>query len=772
MATNNLSPDVSTNEIDLTTVVPSVSTSIGAFAGVFEWGPVGIRTNIDSEQPTLLNTFGGPSDLNGETWFTIANFLGYSSAAVVVRTANTTGGSPAVSAISTANGTNSNNIFIANTTGIVNGMYVSQTSNSTIMAAGNTVTVTSVNSTAVTLSSNTTSNAAVELYFANPGTSYSALGLTTGGVVSNIAAQIVPNQVAYPNLKGTFDSSVLYIAKFPGAKGNSLRVAQCDSANSFQSNVSIADSNNVWTGSVFTLAIGSNTGTLSVANSTAGSNSTGNTYATAIAQALTIGDNIMVGNATIGTQFLSVSAVSNAVSNSTVSTVTVSFVDPYRLAYTYTSNTVLQRRWEFFNEVGTAPGQSHYVATFGNTAANDELHLVVVDNAGDFSGVPGSVLEVFKGLSRANNSQQSDTTTNYYVNVINQQSKYIWWANDRSGAASANATTVASSTNFDPLDLLFTLGTDGYTEASAPLGVIASGYDQFQSKEDVNVDIIIQGKGIGGTTSSGGLTVSNYLLTNYIIDNLVTQRLDCIASVSPDSAVVVNNVGYESAYLVAWRNVLHSTSYATMDSGYKYQYDRYNDVYRWIPLNGDIAGLMARTDQTNASWWSPAGYNRGQIKNLVKLAYNPKKPDRDILYPNGINPVVSVPGEGTILLGDKTLQTKPSAFDRINVRRLFITLEKAISKAAKFSLFEFNDSFTQNQFVNLVTPYLRAVQGARGITAFQVVCDSTNNTPEIMDTDQFVGDIYIKPARSINWIQLNFVAVGTGVQFSEVVGKF
>jgi phage tail sheath protein FI len=209
-----------------------------------------------------------------------------------------------------------------------------------------------------------------------------------------------------------------------------------------------------------------------------------------------------------------------------------------------------------------------------------------------------------------------------------------------------------------------------------------------------------------------------------------------------------------------------------MDSGYKYQYDKYNDLYRWVPLNGDIAGTCVRTDNTNDAWWSPAGYNRGQVKNVVKLAWNPRKAERDVLYSNGVNPVITSPGQGTILFGDKTLQAKPSAFDRINVRRLFIVLEKAISTAAKYQLFEFNDAFTRAQFKNLVVPYLRTVKGRRGITDFQVICDDTNNTAQIIDTNQFVGDIYIKPARSINFIQLNFVAVPSGVQFSEIVGKF
>ena len=209
-----------------------------------------------------------------------------------------------------------------------------------------------------------------------------------------------------------------------------------------------------------------------------------------------------------------------------------------------------------------------------------------------------------------------------------------------------------------------------------------------------------------------------------------------------------------------------------MDSGYKYQYDKYNDVFRYVPLNGDMAGLCVRTDLERDPFFSPAGLNRGIIKNVVKLRYNPSKADRDDLYSNGINPVVTFQGEGTVLFGDKTMQSKPSAFDRINVRRLFILLEKAISRAARFSLFEFNDQFTRSQFVALVEPFLRDIQGRRGITDFRVVCDDTNNTGEVIDRNEFVGDIYIKPAMSINFIQLNFVAVRTGVSFEEIVGRF
>jgi phage tail sheath protein FI len=286
----------------------------------------------------------------------------------------------------------------------------------------------------------------------------------------------------------------------------------------------------------------------------------------------------------------------------------------------------------------------------------------------------------------------------------------------------------------------------------------------FASAEEVDVSLILQGKAVG--------SANNAQLANYIIDNICESRKDCVAFISPAKTNVVSNAGNESTSMVGFRNASRSTSYAVLDSGYKYQYDKYNDVYRYIPLNGDTAGLCVRTDDTRDPWFSPAGFNRGQIKNIIKLAYNPDKANRDILYKANINPVVTFPGQGTVLYGDKTMLTKPSAFDRINVRRLFIVLEKAIATAAKYTLFEFNDEFTRAQFKNLVEPFLRDVQGRRGIYDFKVVCDSTNNTGEVIDRNEFVGDIYIKPAKSINFIQLNFVAVRTGVEFSEIVGQF
>jgi phage tail sheath protein FI len=370
---------------------------------------------------------------------------------------------------------------------------------------------------------------------------------------------------------------------------------------------------------------------------------------------------------------------------------------------------------------------------------------------------------MFPALSKAYGAHSENGTNIRYSSYINQNSRYIWWDSHLKGINGAK--NVNSGFNWGagaqslPLTASLSQGRDGAIPRSADY---INGYNQFKSAESVDVSLIL-----GGGSSS---TVAVHL-----INNIAEYRKDCIAVLSPPQAAAVNNSGYAGAEvdsMVTFRNLLPSTSYATLDSGWKYQYDKYNDLFRYVPCNGDTAGTMVRTDIERDPWWSPAGYNRGQIKNVVKMAYNPNKTDRDQLYKYGINPIVTFPGEGTILFGDKTLLSKPSAFDRINVRRLFIVLEKAIATASKYTLFEFNDAFTRAQFKAMVEPFLRDVQGRRGITDFRVVCDETNNTPEVIDRNEFVGDIYIKPARSINFIQLNFVAVRTGVDFTEVVGKF
>jgi phage tail sheath protein FI len=307
-------------------------------------------------------------------------------------------------------------------------------------------------------------------------------------------------------------------------------------------------------------------------------------------------------------------------------------------------------------------------------------------------------------------------------------------------------------------------GTDGDDEAGIALSVIAGGYDMFKDVTDTDISLVLAGK----ARDTDGVTHVNYL-----IDNLSEERKDCVVFASTPKNTVVNNSGNELNDMVTFANQLRPSSYGFLDSGYMYQYDKYNDIYRWVPLNGSVAGLAARTDETNDTWWSFAGLNRGQVKNVVKLAFNPSQiAQRDTLSKVSINSIVSSKGDGVYLFDDRTLLKKDSAFRAINVRRLFIALEKAIATDAKYMLFEFNDDFTRASFRNRVVPFLRDIQGRRGIYDFQVVCDETNNTPEVIAQEQFVGDIYIKPARAIRGIQLNFVAVRNSVDFSEVIGQF
>ena len=313
---------------------------------------------------------------------------------------------------------------------------------------------------------------------------------------------------------------------------------------------------------------------------------------------------------------------------------------------------------------------------------------------------------------------------------------------------------------------VFSSSLTGGTDDNAPTNAeLALGYDKFADAASVDVNLLMTGPSQTGADATGDTKATK------VID-IVEARKDCVAFISPARADVVNvsDPIAQTVNVKAFADGLASSSYAVIDSGYKYMYDKYNGVYRYVPLNGDIAGLCARTDAVADSWFSPAGFTRGQIRGAVKLAFDPNQAQRDDLYKARVNPVVTFPGQGTVLFGDKTAQAKPSAFDRINVRRLFITMEKAISTAAKFQLFEFNDEFTRANFRNLIEPFLRDVQGRRGITDFKVVCDETNNVSAVIDRNEFVADIFVKPNRSINFIKLNFVATRTGVAFSEVAG--
>lgn len=486
---------------------------------------------------------------------------------------------------------------------------------------------------------------------------------------------------------------------------------------------------------------------------------------------LSYGNNLQVVRAANSGSYNATSNASNllAINNENVydtsyitDSSTVSFVARYpgalgntlKVAVLSANDSLAFASWAYKSLFPTAPGTSTFVSASGG--ANDQIHIAVVDEDGLFSnGVKDTVLEVFPYLSKAVNGVSDDGSPTYYRTVLREQSRYVYalgpvaagnWGSD----ASTSFTGVTNTALANGISM------SAGTSAAVATGDLTTAVSLFDNKEEVDVSLLVSGDAVTAAQQAW-------------ID-LAISRKDCIAFVSPPQSVVTSATPDTVVTTWAASTLNRATSYAVADSGWKYQFDKYNNVYRWIPLNGDIAGLCVRTDLNNDPWFSPAGFNRGQIKNIVKLAWNPSQAQRDALYSAGVNPVASFPGQGTILYGDKTLLRQPSAFDRINVRRLFIVLEKAIANAARFSLFELNDEFTRSQFVALVEPFLRDVKGRRGITDYRVVCDNTNNTPQVIDSNRFVGDIYIKPTRSINYIQLNFVAVRSGVNFTEIAG--
>ena len=579
-----------------------------------------------------------------------------------------------------------------------------------------------------------------------------AAAYNAAGGNSAIANTQIKNETDFNNTSNTLDEAAYFFAKYPGTVGNSLKISVCDSANAYGETLTPSTAN-----LEIDFVVNSNVATITV---TGANTADANTQANTIVNQLQVGDIITAGNTTIGKQFLKISSIGALSASGNVATVDVSTTTKYSLSSNNTLTSV-KRNWEYYNSVDLTPGTSPFVTSRGGVG--DQVHIVIVDEDGEFTSQPGQILEVFENLSRATDARGEQGGSIYYKDAINNSSKYVWAVSDRAGSASNTAINM-TAVDTQPFTVSLTGGTDSLSESAIPLADLARGYDVYKSSEKFDISVILTGKSVGGVHGEG--------LANYIIDNIVEFRKDCVVVLSPQFDDVVNNPYQEADDIVEFRQALRSTSYAFLDSGYKYQYDRYNDVYRWVPLNGDIAGTFSRTDVDRDPWWSPAGYNRGNIKNVTKLAYNPDKAERDILYKNSINPVFQSGNRGPVLFGDKTLLAKTSAFDRINVRRLFIVLEKAIATAAQDLLFEFNDAFTRTQFRNLVVPYLRNIQGRRGIYEFRVVCDETNNTGEIIDNNQFIGDIYIKPAKSINEIQLNFVAVRTAVDFEEVIGKF
>ena len=500
--------------------------------------------------------------------------------------------------------------------------------------------------------------------------------------------------------------------------------------------------------------------------------------------------------------------------SSSDSTITIKLLDDVNgggLQNQISSGTNIRRRWRFYDLFDGAPGTSSY-ATERGRGTNDEMHIVVYDYKGQQSGFDvdsngqrtNGVLETYANLSKNINAKSPQGDSIYYPYVIRKQSAFVYWTdhntagvnwgtdidanvgnivlNSTDGSADAGDKIQLEDGTGDSGSIEMEDGSSAYSALNTPTkseldggtddyavtaGELDTGYGKFEDTESEDINLVLGGRGGGAGDTASSQDTHVTMLTA-----LVEKRRDCIALVSPyrSATVGVSSSVTQTSNVVDAFDLCPSSSYVVFDSSYKYQYDKYNDVFRFVPMNGDTAGLCANTDNVADAWFSPAGYNRGGVRNAIKLSYNPKKAERDQLYRARVNPVVNFPGQGVTLFGDKTALAKPSAFDRINVRRLFLVLEKAIATASKFQLFEFNDEFTRAQFRNLVEPFLRDVQGRRGITDFSVVADATNNTGEVIDRNEFIADIFVKPARSINFITLNFIATRTGVNFSEVGG--
>ena len=773
-----LSPGVAVVEKDYTSIVPAVSSSRGAFAGAFQWGPVLAPTQVSSENE-LVRLFGKPVDANAQSFFTAANFLSYTNALIVCRADVTA----ARNAVSTQTGTVTSIAMTNAGSGYDPTSLPTVTFSNPQIAGGTAATGTAISSgasvTGVTVANGGTGYTAATLTFSAPqvaggvtatGTATISAGSITGITVTNGGSGYTSAPTI--NITGNGTNAQIGTVSLGTATITGITVTNPGAGYTAAPTITVAfagdNQGTPWSpttalalnayvssgGRLYTVTTAGTTGTAAPTH-TSGSVTNGSATLMFMGTAAQATATITVGGLKINntSDYLNAYSAGQAVVGEFAArcpgtlgnSLLVSMCDSASWA-----------NWTYKDNFDSAPGTSS--TTSLNNGSNDELHIIVIDEDGQFTGVPGYVLEKFAYASKASDAKKPDGSNNYYKNVINSISEYIFWMDHPvlgTNWGNASLGTAYASISV-PITRSLSGGVDGLTPNA---GQIETAYALFADDSQYDISLVMMGKATASTVTN-------------VIASVATTRLDCVVFASPQNMTtgdpIVGNGATVTTQIVAYRNALPSTSYAVLDSGYKYQYDRYNDVYRWIPLNGDIAGLCARVDNQQDPWFSPGGLNRGQVKSVVKLAATLNKADRDVIYKAGVNPVVTFPGEGTVLFGDKTLLAKPSAFDRINVRRLFIVMEKAIATAAKYQLFEFNDPFTRAQFKNLIEPFLRDVQGRRGITDFRVKCDDTNNTAQVIDGNEFVADIFVKPNRSINYITLNFVAARSGINFSEV----
>ena len=559
---------------------------------------------------------------------------------------------------------------------------------------------------------------------------------------------LVKNLTHYRDNYNTGAASVgSYAARYAGVLGNSLKISACGGASAFAATT-----------------VTTTNGTTSIL---------GTSIEVTLGEKFIVGDIITaIGSDTTRYKISAITFDSGATGEATI-TLAQEDDSTQGLAAAVSSSANISREWEFAQLFNKAPGTSTYASSRSSAGVTDEMHIVVLDEDGLISGTPGTVLETYENLSKALDAKDEFGSTNYYVTVLENKSEYVYWMDHSTTMSSAgsDAAGVTFGTGTLPDSDSFTNGADGNQPTTGQK--LTAWNTHFGSADNQDISLLISGTNQADDGSGSAVTTRAEATSYYNqLMNIAEDRKDCVVFFSPIKSDVVDSGVAGATNVKATADTLNSSSYASMSSNWLYQYDRYNDRYVYIPDNGSVAGLCARTDYTNDAWYSPAGYNRGQIFGVTKLAFNPTKADRDTLYKARVNPVVTFPGQGTLLFGDKTLIANDgSAFSRINVRRLFIVLEKAISTAAKFQLFEFNDSFTRANFRSAVEPFLRTVQGRRGIYDFSVICDETNNTAGVIDASQFVASIFIKPARSINFINLTFVASRSGVDFEEVYGS-
>ena len=744
-----LSPGVLVREQDATAVVPAVGTTVGGFAGEFAWGPARELVSISGENE-LVSRFGKPNSATNVDFLTASSFLAYGSNLLLSREV----GSDARNAVAVSSGkiitsgdgaptitsggsgyTSAPTVTISDPTGVTpaNG-GAAATATATVDIATGAVTAITITEPGFGYD---LSGSAPIVNFSGGGGSGATANVTLD--TSNPQGKLVRNDDEYDsNFNAGTNGVGPFIAKCAGSIGNSLKVAVADlgnfSANSVAS-IAVTDGGSGYTESP----------TVTIAEPDVGD-------ASGRALAFATLDSGTVSQITIlypGFGYTSAPQISISGGGGTGAE----------------AEATLSTEWAYAGNFDYVPTTTQWAIDQG--VEFDELHIIVIDEDGYFTGTAGSILEKYPGVSKIVGARSDQNETNFYKDVINSKSQYIRFADN----IETSSTTIGadwgvgiSTINAQTLKIskLLVSGKDtdswsfsGGVDAAPTDGDLQTSYALFANDEETDVSLLIA----GGHSQTVG---------DYIIDNVTEIRKDCLVFLSPQKSSVVNNTGSEVTEITAELLNYTRSSYAVMDSGWKYMYDRYNDIYVWVPVNGDTAGCCVTADLEADPWFSPAGVSRGSIKNAVKLAFNPKKSERDALYSAGVNPIIQSVQQGIILFGDKTLLARSSAFNRINVRRLFIVIEKAIATAAKSQLFEFNDAFTRAQFRSLVEPFLRDVQGRRGVYDFRVVCDETNNTGQVIDANEFRADIFVKPTKSINFITLTFVATRTGISFEEL----